>query len=160
MKVKSPSSADTEAAALVVSRVFDAPPATVFSLWSDPVHVKQWWHPKGFTTPTFEMDFRVGGGYRYCIRSQGRDSWAHGTYREIDAPTRLVFTFRWESGDVAHDAETLITITFTPERGDRTLVAFRQEPFASAQARDGHAEGWSQVLDAFAAFVTAQEETR
>jgi len=50
-----------DARALVLTRVFDAPPDAVFALWSDPAHVQAWWHPKDFTTPVFEMDFRVGG---------------------------------------------------------------------------------------------------
>lgn len=160
MKPQTSPRAEREPLALVVNRVFDAPPAIVFSLWSDPDHVRQWWHPNDFTTPTFEMDFRVGGAYRYCIRTQGKDHWAHGTYRDIDAPKRLVFTFQWQSGNPVHDGETLITIDFAPERGDRTLVTFRQEPFASAEARDSHAGGWGQVLDSFGAFVVAQRETR
>jgi uncharacterized protein YndB with AHSA1/START domain len=149
-----------EPLALVVSRIFDAAPAMVFSLWSDPAQVKEWWHPKDFTTPVFEMDFRVGGRYRYCIRSQGRDSWARGTYREIDAPTRLVFTFQWDSGDAAHDAETLVTLTFDAESGERTRLTFRQEPFRASKERDSHAEGWGQLLDAFAQFVAAQGSAR
>ena len=48
---------------LVIERVFDAPPALVFRLWSDPARVKEWWHPKDFVTPSFEMDFREGGAY-------------------------------------------------------------------------------------------------
>jgi uncharacterized protein YndB with AHSA1/START domain len=140
---------DTDASALVLTRVFDAPPAQVFGLWSDPEHVKEWWHPKDFTTPVFEMDFREGGAYRYCIRSKGRDGWAHGTYKKIDAPHRLVFTFQWESGDATHDAETLITLSFEPQGDDQTLMTFRQAPFASTAARDSHGAGWGQVLDAF-----------
>ncbi len=54
---------------LVLTRVFDAPAETVFSLWSDPAHVAQWWQPDGYTTPVFTMDFRVGGAFRYCIVS-------------------------------------------------------------------------------------------
>jgi len=149
-KKKPPRGADPSA--LVVTRVFGAPPETVFSLWSDPEHVKTWWHPRDFTTPVFEMDFRVGGRYRYCIRSQGKDHWAHGTYREIEPPTRLVFTFQWDSGDPDHDAETLVTITFEPQ-GTRTLLTFRQEPFSSAGERDSHARGWSEVLDALGEFL-------
>jgi uncharacterized protein YndB with AHSA1/START domain len=155
-----PRKTDPDAAALVVSRVFDAPPATVFRLWSDPAHVKEWWHPQDFTTPVFEMDFRIGGSYRYCIRSQGQDGWAKGTYREIEAPLKLVFTFQWESGDAAHDAETLVTVTFEPERGAKTRLTFRQEPFSSAQVRDSHAEGWGQVLDAFQAFAATEGSAR
>jgi uncharacterized protein YndB with AHSA1/START domain len=138
--------------ALSVTRVFDAPPEVVFSAWSDPTHVKRWWHPRDFTTPSFEMDFRVGGTFRYCIRSNGRDSWAHGTYREIVAPERLAFTFQWESGEPGHDLETLVTITFEAQ-GDKTLMTFRQTPFDSERERQSHTEGWSEVLDAFGEFL-------
>lgn len=68
----------------------------------------------------------------------------------IDAPRRLVFSFQWESGDAAHDAATLISIDFAPTEGDKTLMTFRQSPFASTAERDSHAAGWGQVLDAFA----------
>ncbi|MCE9657272.1 MAG: SRPBCC domain-containing protein [Burkholderiales bacterium] len=141
--------ADTEQA-LVLRRVFDAPPQTVFRLWSDPARVKEWWHPKDFTTPTFEMDFREGGAYRYSIRSEKNHGWAHGVYREIDAPNRLVMSFQWETGDVAHDQPTLITITFEAEGEGKTLLTFRQEPFSSEGERLSHGAGWGQVLDAFA----------
>jgi hypothetical protein len=67
----SPKAGDPDDAALVLERVFDAPPAAVFSLWSDPAHVREWWHPAGYTTPVFEMDFRVGGGLS-ILHSQGR----------------------------------------------------------------------------------------
>jgi uncharacterized protein YndB with AHSA1/START domain len=133
---------------LVLTRRFDAPRELVFRLWSDLDLVKRWWHPRDFTTPVFEMDFRVGGAYRYCIRSQGQDGWAHGTYREIVAPERLVFTFQWDSGDAVHDTPTLITLDFAAH-GDKTLLTLRQAPFASVKERDGHAGGWGQVLDAF-----------
>jgi len=138
------------AEALVLTRIFDAPPATVFRLWSDPARVKEWWHPKDFTTPVFEMDFREGGAYRYCIRSKGQDGWAHGVYREIDAPHRIVMSFQWESGDAGHDRPTLVTVTFDAEGNDKTRLTFRQEPFASEPERKSHGQGWGEVLDAFA----------
>jgi uncharacterized protein YndB with AHSA1/START domain len=140
-------------AALEIHRTFDAPPDLVFSLWAKPEHVKRWWHPSGFTTPAFEMDFREGGRYRYCIRKGDTDSWAEGVYREIRAPERLVFTFRWDSADAAHGADTLVTVTFAAQ-GEQTLVTFRQEAFASLERRDAHAHGWGQVLDSLADFIT------
>jgi len=143
----------TAGAALEITRVFDAPRDLVFSLWSNPEHVKRWWYPRGFTAPAFEMDFREGGRYRYCIRKGTTDSWAEGIYREIRAPERLVFTFRWDSGDAAHDADTLVTVTFKAQ-GDKTLLTFRQEAFASLERRDAHAIGWGQVLDSLAELIT------
>jgi len=141
---------------LSLARVFDAPPELVFRLWSDPKLAQQWWRPDGYTTPFFEMDFRVGGAYRYAIRKDGQDGWAHGIYQEISAPSRLVFSFQWDSGDAAHDALTLVTVTFQAQAG-KTLLTFRQEPFASVERRDGHAIGWGQVLDRLALHITSGE---
>ena len=143
----------SEGVALEIQRVFDAPAELVFSLWSNPEHVKRWWHPSGFTTAAFEMDFREGGHFRYCIRKGTTDSWAEGVYREIKAPERLVFSFRWDSGNPVHDADTLVTVSFAAQ-GEQTLLTFRQEPFASIERRDGHAIGWGQVLDSLAEFIT------
>ena len=49
---------DTER--MVVTRVFDAPRELVWKAWTDPKYVMQWWGPKGFTAPFWEIDFRVG----------------------------------------------------------------------------------------------------
>jgi uncharacterized protein YndB with AHSA1/START domain len=150
----------TDDKALVLERIFDAPPETVFELWTDPEHVKEWWHPDDYTTPAFEMDFRVGGAYRFCIRKDGKDQWAHGTYREIDAPRRLVFSFQWGESDAAAAAAkntlTLITLTFAPAGDDTTRMTFRQEDFASTEDRHSHGKGWTQFLESFARFLAAQ----
>ena len=147
--------------ALVLERFFDAPPETVFQLWADPEHVKAWWHPDDYTTPAFEMDFRVGGAYRFCIRKDGKDQWAHGTYREIDAPHRLVFSFQWGDGAAAaaaaNNTVTLITLTFASAGNHTTRMTFRQEDFASSDDRHSHGKGWIQFLESFARFLAARE---
>ena len=136
--------------ALVLRRVFDAPKEAVFCLWSDPSRVKEWWHPKGFTTTRFEMDFREGGVYRFSVRSEARESSAYGVYRVIEAPHRIMMSFQWDSGDMANDRQTLVTLTFEDQGADKTLLTFRQEPFDSEAERISHGQGWGQVLDAFA----------
>ncbi len=155
MNMITPTTERAAGAALEITRVFDAPRELVFSLWSEPEHVKRWWHPGGYTTPAFEMDFREGGRYRYCIRKGTTESWAHGVYREINAPQRLVFTFRWDSGDALHDADTLVTVTFEAQgaQGEQTRMTFRQEPFATLERRDSHTTGWGQVFDSLARFI-------
>jgi len=100
-----------------------------------------------------------GGGFRYCIRKAGRDGWARGIYRDIVPPSRLAFTFQWQSGDVAHDAETLVTVTFEVREGG-TLLTFRQEPFSTSESRHGHGVGWNQVLESFESFVLAQRNPK
>ncbi len=139
---------------LTIVRMLDAPPELVFECWTTAEHARRWWYPRqdgrDFACVAFAMDFRVGGDYRYCIRSpEGQETWAHGTYREIVANRRLEFTFQWEWTPEPSD-ETLITVTFEPHGKAGTRLTFTQAPFASGQMRDGHEAGWGAVLDRLA----------
>ena len=139
---------------LTIVRTLDAPPELVFECWTSAEHARHWWYPRqggrDFANVAFEMDFRVGGTYRYCIRSpEGQDTWAHGVFREIETNRRLVFTFQWEWTPEPSD-ETLITVTIEPHGQAGTRLSFTQSPFDSAQMRDGHEAGWGQVLDRLA----------
>ena len=70
---------------LLIVRSFDAPPSLLFALWSDPVHLKRWMGPKGFSCPEATIDFRVGGAYRVMIQSPEHEAnWFGGVYREIE----------------------------------------------------------------------------
>ena len=103
---------------LTIVRNFDAPRELVFKAWSQPEHLVRWWAPKGFTTPSCEMEFRPGGSYRSVIRSpEGKEHRMRGVYHEVVPPERLVMTFAWEdeAGQPGH--ETLITVTFADQAG-------------------------------------------
>ena len=63
---------------LRITRTFNAPRALVFEAWSKAEHLKRWFAPNGFTVPACELDFRVGGAYRPCMRGFGNDHWVHG----------------------------------------------------------------------------------
>ena len=68
---------------VLITRVLDAPRSLVFTLWTDPQHMAQWWGPHGFTNPICEMDVRVGGGLRIVMRApDGVDYPMTGTFRE------------------------------------------------------------------------------
>jgi len=70
-----------------VERIFDAPRAHVYSVWTDPELIPEWW---GHNTVVEEMDVRPGGNYRFRT--------AHGViegeFREVEPPARLVQTFQ------------------------------------------------------------------
>jgi uncharacterized protein YndB with AHSA1/START domain len=70
-----------------VERIFDAPRAHVFSVWTDPALIPDWW---GDGTVVEEMDVRSGGSYRF------RTAYGvvEGEFREVEAPARLVQTFQ------------------------------------------------------------------
>src|SRR6201982_4214954 len=70
-----------------VERVFDAPRAHVFSIWTDPQLIPEWW---GDGTVVEEMDVRAGGAYRFRTAF----GVVEGEFREVSAPERLVQTFQ------------------------------------------------------------------
>jgi uncharacterized protein YndB with AHSA1/START domain len=132
---------------LVMTRVFEAPRDLVFRAWIDPQLEKRWSSPLGVTVPVCETDPRPGGAWRLCMRTPvGEELWAAGVYRQVLAPERLVTTHAWENPDGTPGHQTVITVTLA-ERGRRTEMTFRQAGFDSAEAREGHGEGWAECFD-------------
>lgn len=137
---------------LLIERLLNAPPELVFRVWTRPEHLMKWWGPKTFEPIGIEQDFRVGGTYRYGMKSpEGREIWKTGVYREIAPNARIVMTFRWEDGDWGVD--NLVTVTFLPTAGGRTLFRFHQAPFTTIEARDSHVGGWTSLLDKLDAYL-------
>jgi uncharacterized protein YndB with AHSA1/START domain len=139
---------------LVITRVIDAPPDLVFKVWSSCEHMVHWIGPEGFTVPHCELEPRVGGKFRACMRSpDGTDHWVSGVTLEIEEPKRIVSTHAWENPAGTRGHETVLTVTFEPEGRDKTRLTLHQAPFDSVESRDGHNGGWSQSLDKFGLYA-------
>ena len=154
------STAATDAATreVVITRVFDAPRALVFKVWTQPEHLSRWWGPHGFTVLKCEMDFRVGGGWYIRMRSaEGRDDRQRGVIREIVAPQRFVFTYAFEDERGQRGHETLVTVTFADE-GGKTRLTVHQAIFESDEVRNDHIRGWGEALDRFEAYIARSKE--
>ena len=70
-----------------VERVFDAPREHVFSVYTDPELIPEWW---GNNTVVEEMDVRAGGAYRFRT-DRGV---IEGEFHQVDPPALLVQTFQ------------------------------------------------------------------
>lgn len=106
--------------------------------------MSRWAAPRGFIVTDSEADVRPGGAWRATMRSpDGVDHLAHGVYREVVEPERLVYTHAWDEPDAV---ETVVTVTFAEYEG-RTEMTFRQDGFSSAGSRDGHESGWDEAID-------------
>lgn len=141
--------------ALRVARTFAAPREKVFRAWTDPQAVKHWFlgESEGHWTQEPDLDARTGGGYRFTGTSEGKPWCIHGTYLEVKAPERLVFTWEWEDYPAPGDSgDTLVTVKLF-ERGGQTEVVLTHEKFATEAARQDHATGWVGCLDAMAKVV-------
>lgn len=145
----SPAAKPTPDEVLAFTRMFEAPRALVFKVWSSPEHVVRWYGPEGYALQSCDLDFRVGGAWRFCMSNgPGHAHWIHGVYREISEPSRLSFTYINE-----YDGhEMLVTMDFV-DRGERTEMHFRQAAFLSVAARDDHGWGWNSTIDLLAAYL-------
>lgn len=137
---------------LLIERIFEAPVALLYRVWTQPEHLVKWWSPKAFTPLSITHDLVVGGTYRYgVLRPDGNEVWMTGVFQEIVPEKRIVMTFRWESG--AHDVDNLITVTFLSLASGRTMLRFHQTPFKTVAGRDDHVVGWNGVLDKLVAYL-------
>ncbi len=138
---------------LEITELFDASPERVFKAWTDRKDLLAWYGPEGFTVPFCEIDVRVGGSWRACIKSpQGEEYWMQGKYIEIVSPSRLVFTYEDGSGQ-GRLGETIVTINFI-KVGNKTQMNFRQTNFPTVESRDSHYGGWSSALVCLRKLIT------
>jgi uncharacterized protein YndB with AHSA1/START domain len=147
---------------LQLIRVFDAPRELVFKAWTDANQFKQWFGAaacEGSSLQSTKVDARVGGKYRLQVRrADGEYFTTVGTYREVKAPERLVFTWAFEkdgSGEEYGEVELpemLVTLEFHA-RGKQTELILTHEKFASVESRDRHQDGWTRCLDSLGKFV-------
>lgn len=48
-------------------RTYKTTKEVLFRLWSNPIHLSQWWGPHGFSVTTHEMEFKPGGTWRFSM---------------------------------------------------------------------------------------------
>jgi uncharacterized protein YndB with AHSA1/START domain len=103
-----------------IERTFDAPREHVFSVWTDPELIPEWW---GDGTVVEEMDVRPGGTYRFRTGYGA----VEGEFREVDPPARLVQTFQnhlqtLEFEDLGERTKLTQTMRFeTTQERDQTM---------------------------------------
>lgn len=150
----------TEAGAVVVERVFDAPRDLVWRAMTEAEHFKRWYGPQSMTTHTCEIDFRVGGRYLLGMSGgNGFEYWNAGVYREIVAPERFVATQLLADKDgntvaASHygmpegaPSETLLSVVLEDLGDKRTKVTLTQAGWGDDAMAAGAGGGWSQAFD-------------
>jgi len=133
-----------------VRRRFAAAPERVFDAWTLPEVLAEWWSASPSHRPGLaEVDLRVGGRYRLSmIDGDGDETVIGGDYVEVRRPTRLAFTWSWESGheDPTDGTTSLVEIDFE-EDGDATLVTLRHSGLVTPESIERHERGWDGCFD-------------
>jgi uncharacterized protein YndB with AHSA1/START domain len=128
---------------LFLKRTFKASRERVFSAWTTPDMLKQWFAAGAdYAGSVAEVDLRVGGKFRMGMKHlpSGKEHIATGMYREVRVPERLVFTWRWEEQPEGGDMQ--ITIDLRDLHGE-TEMHFTHEFFPNKKERNDHEKGWA-----------------
>jgi uncharacterized protein YndB with AHSA1/START domain len=124
-------------------------PASRDDLWramTEPDVLARWWGPKGFTVPEIEFEPRTGQSFRITMRPPEGDPFhLDGEFREIERPSRLAYTFRWDPPD-PDDRETLVTLSLE-DQGGETEVTLSQGEFATPARLELHRDGWTESFE-------------
>ena len=135
-----------------LERTLPAPQESVWQALTDPEQLAEWWGPKGYETESVDFDPKVGGAYRIAMQPpEGDVFFLSGTFRQVDPPARLAYTFVWDPPD-PDDRETTATLELE-DRGEETAVHFSQGEFATEARRALHEEGWTDTLERLRQFL-------
>jgi uncharacterized protein YndB with AHSA1/START domain len=133
---------------LHLEKILAAPQDRVFAAFVDAGQLRRWWGPTGFTVQDLRFDAVEGIDYRIAMQPPAGDVFhIHGTFRAVEPPHRLTYTFNYEEPD-PDDQETLVTLTFESTDGG-TRVTLDQGPFKTPARLGLHRDGWTETLERF-----------
>ena len=119
---------------ILITREFNAPKHLVFQAYTTPELVRRWWSGNMGEMTVAEIDFRVGGTWRYVMVAHGGfEAGFHGQYRQITLNEQIVCTEVFEG---MPDGEAINTVNFTETNGRTTLTILVQH--ATKAERDAH----------------------
>ena len=151
---------------LVLERIVDVPRELVWTAWTTPESLKQWFTPAPWTTVDCEIDLRPGGIFRTVMRGpEGQEFSNVGCYLETVENERLVWTNvlgpGYRPANQATD-ESCVAFAFTAvvsleAHGNGTkytaIVIHGNDADRRKHEEMGFHEGWGKALDQLVAAV-------
>lgn len=124
----------TSTVVLTMARRINASSTDVFKAWTKPELMKKWLFTTEATNVVARNDFWIGGTWEIIDRREGEEYRATGEYLEIDAPHRLVFSFKMPQ---FNDLQDRIIVWVSPVQGACEMT-FKQEIVVP------HEEDWTE----------------
>lgn len=150
---------------LVFERVVDVPRALVWKAWTTPEMLVEWFTPKPWTTPEFELDLRPGGIFRNVMQSpEGQRMENGGSVLEVVPQERFVWTsallpgFRPAPPRTGFPHVTAAILLADEGPGTRYTAIVMHPDKEGKQMHDamGFHDGWGKALDQLVALVKAR----
>jgi uncharacterized protein YndB with AHSA1/START domain len=138
-----------------ITRVFDFPRESVFSMWTDPRKAAKWFGtPEGHVTVVREWDPRPGGAIKIEDHSPDGTIFAMaGSFVKVVSPELIIFRSAAPCSGVGSSPwEALNTVTFEELGPKRTRMTVAVDVVAAAPEeiealRQGFKLGWAQSLE-------------
>jgi len=74
------------------TRIVNFPRELVYTAWTDPNHLKNWWGPAGFTNTFNEFDLRPGGKWSFIMHGPDKGNYPNECeFIEIDNPALIAW---------------------------------------------------------------------
>jgi uncharacterized protein YndB with AHSA1/START domain len=141
---------------VTITRTFDAPARLLFEAYSKPEHIMRWFGPKGWPVTLCEMDFRVGGRFRFAMTgpSGKQNTPFGGEYLEIVKDRKIVY----DNGFLTPGAgRMIVTVTFDEGRDGKTTLSihtlFESIAMRRSHMSRGYEQGTNSGLDQLADLV-------
>lgn len=93
-----------------------------------------------------KMDFREDGQYKFFFHWPDQTDVVGGTYKLIQPPEKLIFTWIWGEPYPDSGTETQVIVEFL-EQGDSTEIIIAHSPFANLKMFGMHQDGWSGAIN-------------
>jgi len=142
---------------IVIERVFDAPRDLIWKVWTESEHVAAWWGPHGMKTRVDELDFRVGGAWRYVMVSpDGGEYPQRGEFQEIVPPELIVTSAIFEYGGSMPAQHAVLTYRFE-DLGAQTKMTMTHASTDGMEYNEemvqGITYGWNLNWDALVEYL-------
>lgn len=141
---------------VIVKKILPATCEEVFDAWLDPEGMCEWMRPGPVMDCKVFMEPRVGGGFRIIMSGPGGEIVNTGTFRILDRPVKLQFTWissRWKN------QETLVTVELAQRASDCEIVLTHSK-FPLDQLAEQLVAGWNQILEKLFCRLTSSADMR
>lgn len=101
------------------SRMVNASQELVYTAWTNPNHLKNWWGPAGFTNTFNEFDLRIGGKWKFIMHGPDKGNYVNECeFVKIEKPMLVA----WK-----RHSQPLFKVVATFEKisNDQTKIVFR-----------------------------------
>ncbi|RUT71605.1 SRPBCC domain-containing protein [Flavobacterium cupreum] len=144
---------DKENSTVHIKREFNASLDHVWSAWTEPELLDQWWAPAPFTSKTKSMEFKVGGRRFYAmVGPEGQERWSFFEYSSISPKTNFKHSSTFCDSEANPDpniGSSYWDLSFS-EQGDLTIVAIAIKRNSLAELEKiietGFKEGFALIL--------------